>query len=217
MNVSTPLDERYLTCKEARKILGISSDTLRNWDKLGKIDTIRSPTGIRLYNKEDVFLFAGIPIPTKKTRKVAYCRVSSRGQKDDLDRQIEFFRSNYPDYEVVSDIGSGINWKRKGLNSILEQALQGHIGSVMVAHKDRLSRFGFELIENILSYVGTELIVLDSTEQKSEASELADDVLSIIHVYSCRANGRRRYKSKKNKDLSESETTGETHELDGDM
>lgn len=217
MNGNTCLDERYLTCKEARKVLGISSDTLRNWDKLGKINTIRTPTGIRLYNKEDVFRFAGIDLPIKKKRKVAYCRVSSRKQQEDLVRQIDFFREQYPDYEVVSDIGSGINWKRKGLNSLLEQAIQGDIETIMVAHRDRLSRFAFDLIKNILTAVGTELIVLDSDEQKSESNELADDILSIIHIYSCRANGRRRYKSKKDKTISEQDPDTDTGEVDGCM
>lgn len=196
------LAPEYISTKEARLLLGVSIDTLRSWDEQGKIDTIRTPSGFRKYNKQDVYNILGWTLPVTKKKKIAYCRVTSKNQQDDLERQVNFFRSNYPDYEVVSDIGSGINWKRKGLDTILELAFQGNIDTVMVAHRDRLCRFAFELLENIIKKGGGKLLVLDREEEKSPDQELADDVLSIIQVYSCRKNGRRKYvKDEKNKNV----------------
>lgn len=209
------MDEyNYVSSKEARTLLGVSIDTLRSWDKQDKIATIRTPTGFRRYSKKDIYRILGRTIPTKEKQKIAYCRVSSKHQEDDLNRQQEYFRSNHPDYKIISDIGSGINWKRKGLNAILDAAIEGDIDTVMVAHRDRLCRFAFELIQNIITKAGGKLIVLDSDEHQSENQELAEDILSIIHVYSCRANGKRRYKSKKNKDISKSDSEENNEELD---
>ena len=142
----------------------------------------------------------------KKKRKIAYCRVSSKKQEDDLERQKDFFRTKYPDYELVTDIGSGINWKRKGLKTILESAMQGNLSELMVAHRDRLCRFGFELVEWILERNNVKLSVLDREDHKSPDHDLTDDILSIIHIYSCRQMGKRRYKIKEDKNLSNSET-----------
>jgi len=213
MNVLGP---EYISTKEARILLGVSIDTLRSWDKQGKVNTIRTPSGYRKYSKQDIYNILGWDVPTPEKRKIAYCRVSSKKQADDLVRQQDFFRSNYPDYELVSDIGSGINWKRKGLNTILDYAIKGDIDTVMVAHKDRLSRFGFELIETIIGKGGGKLIVLDRENDKSPELELADDILSIIHVYSCRANGKRRYKNKKDQDIPKQDPESETEGVDGD-
>jgi predicted site-specific integrase-resolvase len=101
---------------------------------------------------------------------------------------------------LVADIGSGINWKRKGFKTLLEQSMQRKISQIVVAHRDR---FAFELLESIFKINGVELLVLDEETHQSSQSELADDILSIIHIYSCRAMGKRRYDSKKNKDLSD--------------
>ena len=138
-------------------------------------------------------------------KKVCYARVSSKKQMDDLDRQKDFFRCNYPNHIVVSDVASGINWKRKGLLSLLESSMRGDISEVVVAHRDRLSRFAFELLEWIFRKNGVELVVLNRNDNQSEEQELSDDVMSIIHVYSCRKNGKRRYKTnQKNTSLSNS-------------
>jgi predicted site-specific integrase-resolvase len=107
---------------------------------------------------------------------------------------------------VVEDTGSGINWKRKGLKTILGQSMSGDIEEVVVAHRDRLCRFGFELIEWILESNGVKLTVLDRENSKSPDEELTDDILSIIHVYSCRKMGQRRYKVSENKTLPECES-----------
>ena len=198
----------YLSTKEAREMLRITTQTLRNWDKAGKIRSVRTPSGIRLYNREDVYDITGVPEVTVEKRKVCYARVSSSKQKDDLERQVDFLRSRYPDHDMVTDVGSGVNWKRKGVRKVLEQAMRGEISELVVAHKDRLARFSFELVEFILKTHEVKLVVLDSEDGKSTDQELTDDILSIIHIYSCRKMGRRRYERNESKDLSDEESEG---------
>jgi putative resolvase len=196
----------YVNTKEAREMLRITAPTLRRWDKEGKIKTIRTPSGIRMYDKSNIYEILGKIETIPERRKVAYCRVSSKKQSDDLERQINVFKSDYPDYDVVKDIGSGINFKRKGLQRILEQSMRGELEEVVVSHRDRLCRFAFELIEWIFAKNNTKLLVLDKTEHKSTSEELAGDVLAIIQVFACREMGKRRYKSVKNKASPNEET-----------
>ena len=199
-------NERFISTKETRKLLGVTTKTLVNWANSGKINTIKSPSGIRLYSLKDIQNVLGCDVNFKEKKKIAYCRVSSSKQKDDLERQKNFFRHEYPDFSLVEDVGSGINWKRKGLKTILEQAMQGDISDVVVAHRDRLCRFGFELVQWILESNGVKLTVLDRENHKSPDQELTDDILSIIHVYSCRQMGRRRYTVSENTIVSEHES-----------
>jgi predicted site-specific integrase-resolvase len=189
----------YVNTKEVRELLHVTAATLRKWDKDGKIKTIRTPSGVRRYNKECIFKILGKVEIEPEKRRIAYCRVSSKKQADDLERQKNSFRSSHPDHELVEDIGSGINFKRKGLQSVLEQAMQGKIEEVVVSHRDRLCRFAFELIEWILNKNNTKLVVLDKTDNKSGSDELAEDVLAIIQVFACREMGKRRYKNSKDK------------------
>lgn len=193
---TTPNYNSYIHIREARKLLGVSTQTLHNWDKAGKIRTTRLPTGARLYHKEDVYHILGVDTAPPPKQKIIYCRVSSKKQEDGLNRQTGLLRQQYPSHVLVTDIGSGINWKRKGLQTILELAMSGKLEEIVVAHRDRLCRFAFELIEFILSQTKTKIIVLNSDDGKSTEQELADDVLSIIHVYSCRKLGKRRYRNK---------------------
>lgn len=184
--------DEYLSTKETRKILNVTTATLINWDNSGKIRTIKSPSGKRLYSKKDICSIVGNDKIIPEKEKVCYCRVSSKKQIDDLGRQREFLESRYPNHTIITDVGSGINWKRKGLRTILERSMSGEIKEVVVAHSDRLCRFAFELIEWILKRNNVELIILDKDDCKSKDTELSDDILSIIHVYSCRNMGRRR-------------------------
>lgn len=198
--------DNYLSTKKARQILGVTTQTLRNWDSTGKIRTIRSPSGKRLYYKPDIQNLLSCTSSFTPKKKIAYCRVSSQKQFNDLERQKDFFRQKYPDHFIITDIASGINWKRKGLQTILEQSMQGDISEIVVAHKDRLCRFGFELLEWIFQKYKVKVIILDREDHKSESEELSDDILSIIHVFSCKQMGKRRYCFKENKDLSDEET-----------
>jgi putative resolvase len=208
---------RYCTVKEARKLLGVTTPTLRRWDTEGKITAVRAPSGMRRYSLEDIYnILGGDTTALKEREKIVYCRVSSKKQSDDLERQVNLLQSMYPNHTVVTDIGSGINWKRKGLQTILERALHRTISEVVVAHRDRLCRFSFELFEWLFKQCGVKLIVLDKDDCKSSDTELTDDILSIVHVYSCRNMGRRRYKDKKSEDVPNSQTTKCPETVDGD-
>lgn len=204
----------FITPKEAKELLHITDKTLRIWAEEGKIGCIRTPSNVRRYNSKDIkrILNGGITPPEKQ--KICYCRVSSPKQMDDLKRQEDFFRHKYPSHVLVTDIGSGINWKRKGLKTILEQSMQGNISEIVVAHRDRLCRFAFDLLEHIFSINGVKLLVLNEKNGESTSKDLADDIMSIVHIYSCREMGRRRYKSKENKTVSDFRTEENTKRMD---
>jgi predicted site-specific integrase-resolvase len=125
--------------------------------------------------------------------------VSSSKQKDDLERQVQAMQEEFPGYRVYTDVASGLNYKRKGLTRLLEHVQEGLVGEVVVAHPDRLARFGRELIEWIISRAGARLIFQDQIVDRPRGSEaeLAADLLAVVHVFSCRANGQRRYKRAK--------------------
>ena len=216
MNENTNIG-KFISIKQTRKLLGVTSCTLRNWALSGKINNCFTPSGVRIYDYKDIERILGGNIDTKKKKKIAYCRVSSKKQMDDFERQKDFFKSEFPDHELVTDIASGINWKRKGLQTILDESMLGNISEVVVAHRDRLCRFAFELVEYILTKNGVKLIVLDRNDGESENKELADDIMSIVHVYSCRQNGKRRYKNKEDKNISRSETTNDIERVVGNQ
>ena len=184
----------YVTTREYQKLYGVSVITLRRWADSGKIESIRSPGNQRLYKVTEEK-----PRETPRKQRIVYIRVSSPKQKDDLERQRAYMAVRYPDHEIVSDIGSGINWKRKGLLAVLESALQGNVEEVVVASRDRLCRFAFELFEWIFQQTGAKLVVLEQTDQSPER-ELSDDLLSIVQIFCCRRNGKRRYNSVHNEE-----------------
>ena len=167
--------------------LKVSKETLRLWAESGKIKTIKTDGGHRRYIYDD-------KTDTKDTKvKFIYTRVSSAKQQPDLERQIKFLQKIYPDYKVISDIGSGLNFKRKGFNKLLEAILTGTVKEVVVAHKDRLCRFGFEIFENLCKHFSTTLTIVDDKDGKSQTDELAEDLLSIITVFTARFYGQRKY------------------------
>ena len=191
----------YVTSQVAEKVLGVHSNTLRRWADTGKIDYVR-PTirGKRLYNVNQVLLSnSNDDSPSNKERKICYCRVSSKSQRDDLQRQVKFMEELHPGACIITDIGSGINFKRKGLQSIIKKAKEGEFNELIVAYRDRLCRFAFDLVEFMLKLHGVKLTVINSNkEESSENSELAEDLLSIIHIFNCKAMGKRRYSKTKN-------------------
>lgn len=185
----------FVPSREAASRLGLHPNTLRKYADEGRIKYIRTASGQRRYNV-DAYLGCDVDRLT-----VCYCRVSSHAQRDDLTSQVEFMREKYPKAEVIQDVGSGLNYKRKGLKSILGRCLRGEKLSIVVAHKDRLARFGFELIEWLVGELGSELVVLNDSKGEPE-QELTQDLLTIIHVFSCRLYGLRSYKGKKDKDAA---------------
>lgn len=129
-------------------------------------------------------------------RKICYCRVSTIGQKDDLDRQIKYMKKKYPEYEIIGEIGSGINFKRKKLQKIIKSAINGEIEEIVIAYKDRLARFGYDLIEMIVKEYSNGKITILNNVKMSPEGEITKDLLSIINVFSARINGLRKYKNK---------------------
>ncbi|MBQ8824081.1 MAG: IS607 family transposase [Ruminococcus sp.] len=191
---------KYYTIHEMTEILGVTAQTLRNWDKSGRLKPHHtSPNGYRYYSEDDLNQILNKPV--KKQRKtVGYCRVSSPKQKDDLKRQEENMRiyllAQGKPFEIISDIGSGINYKRKGLQELIKGMANRSISKVVVLYKDRLTRFGFELIEYIAELYGCEIEVVDTTE-KTEQEELVKDLVQIITIFSCKLQGKRANKAKK--------------------
>lgn len=179
----------YVTLREAKKILGLHPNTLRKYADDGIIESIKTPSGQRRFNVESFINQKQSTIQT-----ILYCRVSSAKQTDDLQNQKDYLLSKYPGAEIIADVGSGLNFKRKGLRAILERLLQGDSIKLVVAERDRLCRFGFELIEYLVTKNGGEIVVLNQSEYSPEG-ELVSDILSIIHVFSCRVRGMRKYKN----------------------
>lgn len=190
---------QYVSGKIAKEILQCADSTLRRWADEGKIDFTRnSKNGKRFYNINKFITNINSSIETSTfKREICYCRVSSNHQKEDLQRQIQSMREKYPHAEIISDIGSGINWKRRGLLSMLRKVKNEQVERIIIYHKDRLCRFAFELIEFFCNLFQVEILVLNSSKEQFDTNqELADDILSIIHVFSCKKMGQRRYKIK---------------------
>jgi|KBSSwiStaDraftv2_1062776.scaffolds.fasta_scaffold193444_3 putative resolvase len=217
---------KYRGAQEIRKTYEISSETLRRWNNQGKISSIRTPGGNRLYSVVDVEKIFGNQERINEKKKICYARVSSEKQKEDLDRQCEYLRQKCPDHELIKDIGSGLNWKRKGFTSILERSYQRDIEEVVVTHKDRLCRFAFELVEWIFSKHDTKIVVLgsDINVDDTESGELAEDLLSIVTIFTARHNGlrsaenrkrRREIENKKDTDLSNARRKRKAKKVDG--
>jgi putative resolvase len=191
----------FIPSRKAVNYLGVCANTLRKWADEGKIKFIRNPAGQRLYD------VSSIEKSSPACISYCYCRVSSNKQKDDLERQKRFMEERYPEHRIISDIGSGINFKRKQFLWLLEQSTLGNVKEIVVAHRDRLCRFGFELVEWLLSKYNVKLVVLDDCKS-SPQQELVTDILSILTVFSCRIHGLRKYsdKIKEDKSISEQDT-----------
>ena len=182
---------KYVTPKEAGEIFSVSVATLRRWEKLGAIKAVRTVGNQRRYIIESA---------EKHSSIVCYARVSTHSQKDDLARQAEFLRSTYPTAEVITEVGSGLNFKRRKFLTILERIYEGNIGTLVIAHADRLVRFGFPLIEWLCAKSGCELVVLRKKSLSPE-QELVSDILSILHCFSARLYGLRKYEKQARKEL----------------
>ncbi len=181
----------FVNMKDAEKILGLSKSTLRNYEKEGKIETIRTETGWRKFNVKKYLLDNNIEVKEEVKKNFIYCRVSSYDRKEDLARQVEFLQSKYPLYEVITDIGSGINFKRKGLKKLIKLAIANELNEVVVTYKDRMCRIGYELVEFIFKDYSNAKIIIENTEEKNINEEITQDLIEIITVYSSKLHGRR--------------------------
>ena len=195
------MNDRFIKSGDACGRLGVSAHTLRRWDGAGAIACVRSPGGHRLYNVDGFVAHRGGADSSTASNAAApgisycYCRVSSASQKDDLQRQIAYMQERFPGHTIVSDVASGINFRRRGLRTILDNIFKGNVQQVVVAYRDRLARFAFELLQWIFQTHGVELLVLDPGVVSVE-QELSADLLSIIQVFSCRVKGRRKYQKR---------------------
>ena len=197
-------NNKLLSISEAAKLLGVAESTLRRWEDEGKlIPDERTKGNQRRYKLSS--LRPEMTREDKYDRKtIAYARVSSHDQKNDLERQKQllemFCASNGWKYEIISDLGSGMNYHKKGLKKLLEEILDNQIGRLVITHKDRLLRFGAELVFAICEAKEVEVIIMNKGEDSTFEEDLAKDVLEIITVFSARLYGSR---SKKNKKLIE--------------
>jgi putative resolvase len=184
-----------ITIQEAGKILGVTPKTLRLWEKEGKIQSFKTEGGHRRYQLAELLL------GTKNTDlTVAYARVSGSEQKQDLERQCQvleiYCASKGFDFELISDLGSGLNYKKKGLIRLIKLICSNQVNRLVITHKDRLLRFGSELIFSLCEHFGVEVIIINRTEDSSFEEDLAKDVLEIITVFSARLYGSRSHKNK---------------------
>lgn len=182
---------KYVGGKEASEKLGVHQRTLYQWEKKGWIHTMRTKGGKRLY---DIGTYLEENEEHNKKVNVCYVRVSTVGQKGDLERQIKYMKKKYPNHKIIKDIGSGINLNRRGLNKIIDMAIEGKINEVVIAYKDRLARFGYDMIERIIEkYSGGRIKIINKTKEKEKKEEVIEDVLQIMNVFVAKINGMRKY------------------------
>jgi predicted site-specific integrase-resolvase len=187
---------------QAAKELGVSRETLRRWEAAGKIQVERTPKGHRRYDLSQLHGTSPRP-PVSGRPTLAYARVSScHDQKEDLVRQValleSFCAANGWTYEVIQDLGSGVNYQKKGLQQLLKRICSGQVGRLVLTHQDRLLRFGSELVFALCEAYHTEVVIINRGEAPlSFEEELAQDVLEIITVFSARLYGSRSHKNRK--------------------
>jgi predicted site-specific integrase-resolvase len=186
------------TIGEFAKLAGVVPKTLQRWDREGRLKAHRTVTNQRYYTDEDLAIVLGLEKHAKKKRCVVYCRVSSPAQKRDLGNQ----RQNLEQFctarglvvdEWIEEIGGGLNFKRKQLLALVDGIVAAEIGTLVIAHKDRLARFGFPLIEHLCEVHRCELIVMNN-QSLSPEQELTQDLLTILHCFSSRLYGLRNYR-----------------------
>ncbi len=196
--------EHFKGGKQAAEILGVHQRTLYLWEKKGLIETVRTPGNKRLYNvnkflednkcKENIC--NNLDDLDKETKlNIAYIRVSSQTQKNDLERQKQLMVHKFPNHIIIEDIGSGLNLNKRGIRKIIHLAIEGKINELVVAHRDRLTRFGFELIEEIINkYSKGKIVILSEPDKLEPEEEIVKDIMSIMNVYVAKINGLRKYK-----------------------
>lgn len=182
---------------KAADMLGVSIQTLHKWENTGElVPTRKSKAGTRYYEVDTL-----LNLEKKEGSTICYARVSSNDQKGDLERQKElletFCCAKGWRYEIISDLGSGMNYRKKGLNALIDFILKNQIKRLVLTHKDRLLRFGSELIFALCEIQGIEVVIINKGERPSFEEELAKDVLEIITVFSARLYGSRSHKNKK--------------------
>lgn len=192
------MEERLLTLKEACERLGIHPNTLRRWEKEGKIRVIRTPKGRRRIPESEVKRLMGIISRESREKKRAaiYARVSSHDQKEDLERQKERLityavEKGYEVKTVLTDIASGLNENRRGLKKLFKLVEEKEVDTVIISYKDRLTRFGFKYLESYFKSHGVEIDVVNGDIHKDAQQELVEDLISLVSSFAGRLYGMR--------------------------
>lgn len=236
----------YLPAIKVYELYAVARSTLRAWAEEGKVEALRAHggDGKRLYKLADVERVLGVDANKKartERQRVCYARVSSQHQRADLDRQVAFLRAHYPDHIVYQDVGSGLNFKRARFCALLDAVHAGTVSEIVVTDKDRLCRFGADLVQWLLDKAGTRLVVhSDAVERSAGADadepdyghELSDDIISIITFFTARSNGQRAARNRKRRRAddeagqahqdpkrprNDGEASGDAHKEDSDL
>ena len=204
--------KEFYSGKKASELIGVHQRTLMNWDRKGLIETMRTPGNQRLYNVKKYMennkfkcdnsnIINGCDFNIEEIKEridICYIRVSTYAQKDDLERQRIYIKEKYPNLKIIEDVGSGINFKRKGLLKIIDLIKEEKINKLIVAHKDRLARFGYDLIEYMIkTFSNGEIIIINQKDEIEPEEEMVKDVLQIMNVFTAKMNGYRKYKKTK--------------------
>lgn len=192
---------KYYSAKEVTRLLGVTAQTLRNWDKQNKLKpSYTKSNGYRYYSEDSILSYTQERKTKKDIHVIGYARVSSKKLVDDLDRQIDnlkkYISNKYASFEIISDVGSGINYKKPGLLKLIDKINKKEVDLIIVLYKDRLLRFGFELIEYFAFINNVKIEVLDKID-KEEEQELVEDLVQIITVYAYKLQGRRKKNTSK--------------------
>jgi len=193
--------KKYIGLKETSELLGVSTKTLQRWDSEGRLVPFKTDGGHRRYSYDKIINYYEDNSNQKDKITICYCRVSTKGQEDDLNRQIETL-SNYCaakgyQFKTIKDIGSGLNYKKNGLKELITLITNKEISRVVINYKDRLVRYGYEIIELLCEQNNISIEIVNQSEDKTFEQELVDDVLSLITVFSAKLYGSRSRKGKK--------------------
>ena len=191
---------KYYSSNAVTKLLGVTAQTLRNWDKEGKLKPAYTKSnGYRYYSEDSILSYTQERKTKKDLHVIGYARVSSKKESDDLERQVDnlktYIESKYSSYEIITDIGSGIDYKKPGLKKLIDLVNKKQVDIIVVLYKDRLLRFGFELVEYFSKINNVSIEVLDRVN-KTQDEELVEDLIQIITVFSFRLQGKRKSKTK---------------------
>jgi len=198
------MNKTYLSINQAANYIGVSLSTLYRWHKSGKLlpdlFTLGGHRRYSILNLDKIF-----KKDEKSTKVLCYARVSTHSQKNDLITQIKVLNQycdthQFKNYKMISDLGSGLNYNKKGLNLLIENVVSGKIAKIIITHKDRLLRFGYELIVKLCSLFKTELIIINNKENLTYEQQFCSDICEIMTVFSSRLYGKRSHKNKKQLD-----------------
>ena len=208
--------ENTLNARKASQLLGVTVKTLQRWEREGKLIPVgRTETNRRRYTEAQLLAHMGRRSAPVATRTIAYCRVSSSAQRPDLANQravLEEFTAarGLANVEFIEEVGGGLNFERKRFVSLMDAVGRGEVATLVVAHRDRLTRFGFEWFAHYATSHGCELLVLNQ-QRLSPEQEMVQDLMTIVHCFSSRLYGLRNYRRTLHEALEQDHAAGTPH------